>query len=935
MQIMHYGIEDGKHNFDYYGNKSVIISSEPLMATLVFYLSNVTRGGEIRFPKSEVESKIWSDCTKTSHALRPVKGNAILFFTVHPNTSPDTGSSHSRCPVLEGEMWYATKTFHSRAVKVLSDADRSECTDEDENCPSWAALGECEKNPVFMMSSVPTPENNPDRTRPRIRGPNLNGKVRVIAKIRGSPDLDGVSKSWISVTKRDGHASHSLTFGDQGVAASRKEAYEVDFCYDQTEKNDLVFEREVKPFINEVFDGRNATIIACGARGSGKSYLIQGTEDELGFAALAVAEMVQLAADSGKSIAVSFYEVDHDHVKDLLDPNRQQVIVLKDAQGKTRLKGLSQVPVTSVSEFQKLHGGESNSRKLIQKAVTELPKRSHKGLIVYVSSHGGEKLDNVPVSKLNFVDLAGYEDARRKGIDGNNLVESTRNINKSIHAIHNVVYSLKANETHVPYRESKITNMLQDSLGGACRILMNPSFCQDSIYMVKLASRSCQGTTRTIMDFTKQTTRTIMDSTKQTNGSARPMLVSSHKSRMLGSISSSVKKQTVSGMHISGKKANSTTSALKARKLFDEPSDLKSQKPSSSDNVSTVESSMQEEDQLTSDVAEETTSLEVEGVLSLPQDDANSVSVKNAHLKVSIPSQEVPTVTAVSSTCETTMLDKKNANLFPIPSQEASPAAAVSSTCETRMLDKKNANLFPIPSQEASPAAAVSSTCETRMLDKKNANLIPIPSQEASPVAISSTCEITILDKTEDDHNKIAPYTGELAAFDEGKKTDKENNSSIVNQGGSPPISAQLQELSKSLKLLCSSTPSCIEVTPKNDAFHVQTSTDIVEPTTPNTSMRVTNKDIKSFCSPWETFNTRSTGMKNSLVQDYLKVLNTADKEELKKLKGIGEKRATYILEIRQDSPEPFKNLDDLKDIGLSAKQVKTWLKKEVGGLFD
>jgi len=68
--------------------------------------------------------------------------------------------------------------------------------------------------------------------------------------------------------------------------------------------------------------------------------------------------------------------------------------------------------------------------------------------------------------------LLGYQDARRKSIDGHNLVESTKNINKSIHAIHNVVYSLKANETHVPYRESKITTMLQDSLGGAGRILM-------------------------------------------------------------------------------------------------------------------------------------------------------------------------------------------------------------------------------------------------------------------------------------------------------------------------------------------------------------------------------------------------------------------------------------------------------------------------------
>ncbi|XP_052303429.1 kinesin-like protein KIN-10C isoform X4 [Populus trichocarpa] len=708
------------------------------------------------------------------------------------------------------------------------------------------------------------------------RKQNLNPKVRVIAKIRGSSHLDGLSTSWISVHNniRDGIFSHSLTFslGDRPVATSggggRKEAYVVDYCYEQNEKNDLVFEREVKPFINEVFDGRNATIIACGARGTGKSYLFQGTDDEPGLTVLAVDEMLRLAADNGKSIAVSFYEVDQDHhVKDLLDPNRQQVFVLKDAHGKTQLKGLSQVSVTSVSQFHNFYGGGTNPRKSIQKAVTELPKRSHKGLIVYVSSHGGEKLD-VSVSKLNFVDLAGYQDARRKSIDGHNLVESTRNINKSIHAIHNVVYSLKANETHVPYRESKITTMLQDSLGGAGRILMvtclNPSFCQESIYMVKLASRSCQGSSWA-----------ITDSTKKANSSARPMVPSSHNSRMLGSVSTSVKKQIVSRGHISGKKAHCSTSTLKARKLFDESSDLISQKitvqPSSSNNVPTVESVMHEADQLTSNVAKEASSLEVEGVSLFTHEDSNSVSV------------------------------------------DVSPVAAISSTCETTILDK-----------EVSPVAAVSVTCEATILDK-----------EASPLAISSTCEITVLDKADEDQNKTVLYTGELSMFNEGKKIDKENNSSIVNQGGSPPISAQLQELSNSLKLLCSSTPSCMDITLKNDAFHNQTSTDIGEPTTPSSSMRVTNREITSFCSPWEKFNARSTGMKNSLVQDYLRLLNTADKEELRKLKGIGEKRATSILELREDCPEPFKNLDDLKDIGLSAKQVKGWLKKEVGGLFD
>lgn len=67
--------------------------------------------------------------------------------------------------------------------------------------------------------------------------------------------------------------------------------------------------------------------------------------------------------------------------------------------------------------------------------------------------------------------LSGYEDARRKSVDGLNLVESTK-LNKSIYAVYNVIYSLNVNENHVPYRESKLTRMLKDSLSGTNRILM-------------------------------------------------------------------------------------------------------------------------------------------------------------------------------------------------------------------------------------------------------------------------------------------------------------------------------------------------------------------------------------------------------------------------------------------------------------------------------
>ncbi|KAK9724638.1 hypothetical protein RND81_05G088500 [Saponaria officinalis] len=161
VQVLHYSNEEENRKYDFYGNVSAKQLNEPVMATVILYLSNTSRGGEISFPDSQIQtsrwkSKMWPYGTNHNDLLKPVKGNAILFFNVHPNTFPDKSSHHERTPVTAGEMWSAVKMFHLRAVdgiKVQPEPENSECTDEDEGCPKWAALGECQRNPVFMVGS--------------------------------------------------------------------------------------------------------------------------------------------------------------------------------------------------------------------------------------------------------------------------------------------------------------------------------------------------------------------------------------------------------------------------------------------------------------------------------------------------------------------------------------------------------------------------------------------------------------------------------------------------------------------------------------------------------------------------------------------------------------------------------------------------------------
>ncbi|PIA40252.1 hypothetical protein AQUCO_02500151v1 [Aquilegia coerulea] len=129
-------------------------------ATVLMYLSNVEKGGETVFPYSEAKldqpkDETWSDCAKTGYAVKPKKGDALLFFSLHINTTTDPVSTHGSCPVIEGEKWSATRWIHVRSFDMHTEERLTAegCVDENVNCPQWAASGECEKNPLYMIGS--------------------------------------------------------------------------------------------------------------------------------------------------------------------------------------------------------------------------------------------------------------------------------------------------------------------------------------------------------------------------------------------------------------------------------------------------------------------------------------------------------------------------------------------------------------------------------------------------------------------------------------------------------------------------------------------------------------------------------------------------------------------------------------------------------------
>ncbi|KAK4855622.1 hypothetical protein QYF36_009130 [Acer negundo] len=165
MQMLRY--EHGQKydpHYDYFVDKVNIARGGHRMATVLMYLSDVTKGGETVFPVAEepprrrtpAKNDDFSECAKKGVAVKPRRGDALLFFSLHPNAVPDPNSLHAGCPVIEGEKWSATKWIHVDSFNK-NVANSGNCTDQNESCERWANLGECTNNPEYMVGTAELP----------------------------------------------------------------------------------------------------------------------------------------------------------------------------------------------------------------------------------------------------------------------------------------------------------------------------------------------------------------------------------------------------------------------------------------------------------------------------------------------------------------------------------------------------------------------------------------------------------------------------------------------------------------------------------------------------------------------------------------------------------------------------------------------------------
>ncbi|XVF06100.1 hypothetical protein REPUB_Repub06bG0018900 [Reevesia pubescens] len=301
----------------------------------------------------------------------------------------------------------------------------------------------------------------------------LKGNIRVFCRCRPLSRADLVNGS-SSVVDFDSSQDTELQII---CSDSSKKQFKFDHVFRPEDGQEVVF-AQTKPIVTSVLDGYNVCIFAYGQTGTGKTFTMEGTPENRGVNYRTLEELFRVSGERDGvmkyELFVSMMEVYNEKIRDLLGENSNQptkkLEIKQAAEGTQEVPGLVEARVYSTEEvWEQLKCG-SRARSVGATNANELSSRSHCLLRVTVRAANlinGQKTR----SHLWLVDLAGSERVGKIEVEGERLKES-QFINKSLSALGDVIAALASKTGHIPYRNSKLTHMLQSSLGGDCKTLM-------------------------------------------------------------------------------------------------------------------------------------------------------------------------------------------------------------------------------------------------------------------------------------------------------------------------------------------------------------------------------------------------------------------------------------------------------------------------------
>uniref|UniRef100_A0A8C8VQR9 Kinesin-like protein n=1 Tax=Pelusios castaneus TaxID=367368 RepID=A0A8C8VQR9_9SAUR len=294
-----------------------------------------------------------------------------------------------------------------------------------------------------------------------------------------------------------------IRFRDINKRKNKDLKFVFDAVFDENSSQLEVFEHTTKTVLDGFLNGYNCTVLAYGATGAGKTYTMLGSPKDPGVMYLTMMDlyncMDQIKEDKLCTVAVSYLEVYNEQIRDLL-VNSGPLAVREDTQKGVVVQGLTLHQPKSAEEILQMLDYGNKNRTQHPTDLNASSSRSHAVFQIYLRQQDktASISRNVRIAKMSLIDLAGSERACATNSKGARFREGT-NINRSLLALGNVINALadpKSKKQHIPYRNSKLTRLLKDSLGGNCRTIMiaavSPSsmFYDDTYNTLKYANRA-------------------------------------------------------------------------------------------------------------------------------------------------------------------------------------------------------------------------------------------------------------------------------------------------------------------------------------------------------------------------------------------------------------------------------------------------------------
>ncbi|CAO2813422.1 unnamed protein product [Amaranthus hypochondriacus] len=275
-------------------------------------------------------------------------------------------------------------------------------------------------------------------------------------------------------------------------------AYAFDKVFGPNSNTDEVYDIAARPVVKAAMEGINGTVFAYGVTSSGKTHTMHGDQSCPGIIPLAIKDVFSIIQETpGREflLRVSYLEIYNEVINDLLDPTGQNLRVREDAQG-TYVEGMKEEVVLSPGHALSFIAAGEEHRHVGSNNFNLFSSRSHTifSLMIESSAHGDE-YDGVIFSQLNLIDLAGSESSKTE-TTGLRRKEGSY-INKSLLTLGTVIGKLSEGKaSHIPYRDSKLTRLLQSSLSGRghvsliCTVTPASSSMEETHNTLKFASRA-------------------------------------------------------------------------------------------------------------------------------------------------------------------------------------------------------------------------------------------------------------------------------------------------------------------------------------------------------------------------------------------------------------------------------------------------------------